>query len=132
MGKHNLNRLFMMSLVFSLLFFSSVGNALAAEDDDGDWSILNIRDGVDKFVDKLDPKFQGPANWLIDNVFVLVVVGTVLLIWLHGLEDASAKRSGSISGQAQAQKNQDNTAKKFIWSIVLTALVILFATKSLL
>lgn len=123
----------MMSLVFTLLIFTSVGNALAADEDDGgDWSILNIRDGVNKFVNKLDPQFQGPANWLIDNVFVLVVVGTVLLIWLHGLEDASAKKSGSISGQAQAQKNQDNTAKKFIWSVVLTALVLLFASKSLL
>jgi len=123
------NRLLVLFLISALLIFSGVGSALAADEET---SNVNIKSNLDDLIDNLPPFLQEPVQWLVDNFFLVVVVGTVLFIWYYGLEESASKRSGSVAGQANAQKGQEHVAKKFIWSIVLSVLILFFASKYLL
>jgi len=120
-----LSNLLVLFLVTTLFIFGSVGNAMAAEDS----SSLNIKDQLDTYINTLDPSLQEPVEWVVDNFFLLVIIAMVVLVWYHGAEEASSKRSGSASGQAQAQNKQEHVAKKFIWSIVFSVLILFFAAK---
>ncbi len=125
--------LLVLFLVSTLFIFGSVGNALAADDSAEDSSSsLNIRDNIDKYIKKLDPVAQEPVTWVVNNFFLIVVIVMVLLVWYHGAQEASAKRSNSASGTAQAQNQQEHVAKKFIWSVVFSVLILFIAAKYLL
>jgi hypothetical protein len=126
------NRLLVLFLISTLFIFASVGGALAASGETDTSSHVNIKSNVDGLVGDLPPFLQEPVQWVVDNFFLIVVVGTVLFIWYYGLEESASKRSGSVAGQANAQKGQEHVAKKFIWSIVLSVLILFFASKYLL
>lgn len=118
--------------VSALSIIGSAGNALAGSDSNSVWSGLNIRDGLNDWVMKLEPGWQPAANWLIDHVFIIVVIGTLLLLWWHSFSEKEAKRGGSISGQAQHEKMSEIIAKNFGTAIVFSILILFFAGKCLM
>lgn len=130
--KRKFKRLLSSVSVSTLAILGSVGNAFAASDNTSFWSGLSVRQGLAIYVDKLDPMFQPTANYIIDHVIVLVIIGTLLLIWYHSLGEKNAKRSGSISGQAQHESKMENAAKNFGMAAVFSLLVLLVAGKCLM
>jgi len=121
--------LLLICLISALFIFGSVGSVQAAP---GDGSSLNIRDSLDEYINDLDPIAQEPITWVVDNFFLLVVIAMVILVWFYGAQEASAKRSNNASGTANAQNQQEHVAKKFIWSVVFSVLILFIAAKYLI
>lgn len=130
--KTKFRRLIWSASVSVLSIIGSAGNALAASDDSSIWSGLNIRDNLDKFILKLDPSFQPAVTWVVDHVIIIAVVGTLLLLWWHSFSEKEARRSGSISGQAQHESMSEKIMKNFGMCIVYSVVILFFAVKCLL
>lgn len=123
----------------ALSILGSAGNALAAskkslqvQENGTFWTNLNIHDGVVKFVDQLDPSFQPAVTYLIDHVFALAIIFTLALLWWHSFSEKEAKRSGSISGQAQHESIRDKIMKNFGLSVVYSVVIVFVAIKMFL
>jgi hypothetical protein len=121
--------LLLICLISALFIFGSVGSVQAAP---GNESSLNIRDNLDTYINDLDPIAQEPITWVVENFFLIVVIVMVLLVWFYGAQEASAKRSNNASGTANAQNQQEHVAKKFIWSVVFSVLILFIAAKYLI
>lgn len=117
-------------LVSAFSIVGSAGNALAAPGD-GMWSGLNIRTGIDKFILQLDPSFQPAVGYFVDHIFALAVIGTLALLWWHSFSEKEAKRSGSVSGQAQHESMKERIMKNYGLSLVYSVLIIFFSLKCL-